>query len=120
MAARLSEEQSLLEKTLWIISSIVRVEQIQVALTWITLHRKRLETLYKKSDVDLPEEVYRRLDNKIREYGGRSGQSSEQFSKKNKLDANRISNHYRLRDKIENWEKRKKAGALGNKKETKA
>jgi hypothetical protein len=120
MAGRLPEEQTLLEKTLWIISSIIRVEQIQVALTWIRLYRKRLRELYKKEynigqkDIDLPHEVYERLDNKIREYGrvwiDGDIKDNRQRQGKSKLDVNRLSNHYRLRDKIESWEKRKKVG----------
>ena len=123
MAGRLPEEQSLLEKTLWIISSIVRREQIQMAITWIGLYRKRLQELYKERSerrrvpetaVDVPSVVYERLDNKIREYGQdeRYGDKEEnkQRQKKGKMDVNRISNHYRLRDKIESWERRKKVG----------
>ena len=123
MAGRLPEEQSLLEKTLYIISSIVRREQIQVALTWIGLYRKRLQELYKEkagrrntpiSAIDIPHIVYEKLDNKIREYGqdGTYGDKEEnkQRQKRSKGDVNRISNHYRLRDKIESWEKRKKVG----------
>lgn len=123
MAGRLPEEQSLLEKTLWIISSIVRREQIQVALTWIGLYRKRLQELYKErcikrntpvTAIDIPSVVYQRLDNKIREYGQDSTygdkEENKQRQKKDRLDVNRISNNYRLRDKIESWEKRKKVG----------
>lgn len=122
MAGRLPEEQSLLEKTLWIISSIIRVEQIQVALTWIRLYRKRLRELYIKEiitegkDIDIPHEVYERLDNKIREYGrvwiDGDIKDNRQTQKKSKGDVNRLSNHYRLRDKIESWEKRKKVGQM--------
>lgn len=123
MAGRLPEEQSLLEKTLYIISSIVRREQIQVALTWIRLYRKRLQELYKEkagkrntpiTAIDIPSIVYERLDNKIREYGQDDTygdkEENKQRQKRSKGDVNRISNHYRLRDKIESWEKRKKVG----------
>lgn len=128
MAGRLPEEQSLLEKTLYLISSIVRREQIQVALTWIGLYRKRLQELYKEKAgkrnvpldaIDIPSVVYEKLDNKIREYGQDDRYGDKEYNrqrqKKDRLDVNRISNNYRLRDKIESWERRKKVGMLNKK-----
>lgn len=125
MAGHLPEEQTLLQKTLYIVSSIVRMEQIQMALTWMDLYRKRLVELYRKEyrkegkdikDIDIPSVVFERLDNKIREYGrgGMYGdiKDNRQRQKRSKGDVNRISNHYRLRDKIERWEKRKKVGQM--------
>lgn len=101
------------------------MEQIQMALTWMDLYRKRLVELYRKEyrkegkdikDIDIPSVVFERLDNKIREYGrgGMYGdiKDNRQRQKRSKGDVNRISNHYRLRDKIERWEKRKKVGQM--------
>ena len=105
MAKGLSEEQTLLEKTLWIISSVIRVEQIEAMLTWVKLYRKRLQVLHGKVDVDLPQEVYKRLDQKIRLYGGKQ----EPTITSHKTDPSRISNRYRLREKVENWEQKKEA-----------
>jgi len=111
VTGRSSQEQTLLEKTLWIISSIVKMEQVQSALVWINLYKKRLQTLYGKKDVDVPQQVYQRLDNKIREY---ENPSRSITSKAGKTDHTRISNNLRIREKIENWEKRKKVARQNN------
>lgn len=102
MATRLPEEQTLLEKTLYIISSIVRYEQIKPVLVWIELYEKKLRFLSKDKEADVPVQVYRRLDDKVR---AMSATSSHRTT--NKTDPNRISNNYRIREKIEGWKKKK-------------
>jgi len=104
MSTQLSEKQALLEKALNMISSIIHYEQIKPVLVWIQLYKNRLRALDKDQEADVPPQVYKRLDDQVR--------TLSKVSSSNKTDPTRISNNYRLRDKIEKWKERR--GHLGN------
>ena len=102
MHTPLSEKQTLLEKTLHIISSIVHYEQIKSVLVWIQLYKNRLHVLDKDQKADVPAEVYETLDNKVRTLS-----KVPSYKVPNKTDPTRISNSFRLRNRIEKWKERR-------------
>jgi hypothetical protein len=101
----MTEEQSLLRKTLHVINSVVHIGQLKAAQTWISLYKERLKELGK----EVPRIVEETIDRKIEEKTGDKLIHKDKQTP-GRTDPTRLSNHLQLRDKIERWEKRKEAG----------
>jgi hypothetical protein len=101
----MTEEQSLLRKTLYVINSVLSEGQIRTAEVWVGLYKRRVKELGKEVPSIVEEALHRKIQQKA---GDKEIHKDGQMP--GRLDPSRLSNRLQLRDKIERWEARGKVG----------